>query len=359
MFGCAKAADSDSAPAGTPRFQEGQRPKTARRPTRRRSDLAGYDDCIDRASVAPRSGGGIVRTNSTRIRTNSIRVQTNSTRAPNPGAFFEWTSVGSTFPGSFAGMTAHGLSGTVGSVHQASELLEQVAAVVRAGGGLGVVLDAEDGEAGVAESFEGLIVEIDVAGDDVGGECRGVDREAVVLGGDLDLAVPLVADRVIGTAMTELELECLSAERLAQKLMAQADAEDRALRATRRRSGSAFRSSRWPRSGRRGSPGPFERKMPSGSCSRTALGRRRAGHDCDPAADSTRWRGMFHFMPKSSATTCGRREPTPACRPPRSSNRDTARGDPGSQVVDAVGHHLADQVAARRGRGWPGRGRRG
>ena len=66
-----------------------------------------------------------------------------------------------------------------------------------------------------------------MAGLDVGGQRRGVDGEAVVLRRDLDLAGLLVADRVIGAAVAELELERLGAERLAEELMAQADPEDR------------------------------------------------------------------------------------------------------------------------------------
>ena len=59
------------------------------------------------------------------------------------------------------------------------------------------------------------------------GSVGGVDGEAVVLRRDLDLAGRLVADRVIGAAVAELELEGLGAERLAEELMAQADPEDR------------------------------------------------------------------------------------------------------------------------------------
>ena len=104
------------------------------------------------------------------------------------------------------------LTESTSSAHELAELGEEVLAVVRAGRGLGVVLDAEDRQARVAEAFEGLVVEVDVAGLDVGGQGRGVDGEAVVLGGDLDLAGALVADRVVGAAVAELELEGRAAE---------------------------------------------------------------------------------------------------------------------------------------------------
>ncbi len=57
-----------------------------------------------------------------------------------------------------------------------------------AGGGFGVVLDAEDRQMSVSKPFERLVVEVDVARLDVGRQRRGIDGEAVVLSGDLDLA---------------------------------------------------------------------------------------------------------------------------------------------------------------------------
>ena len=147
---------------------------------------------------------------------------------------------------------------------------------MRAGGGLGVILNAEDRQALVPQALEGLIVEVDVARLDVGGQRRRVDGEAVVLGGDLDLAGRLVADRVIGAAVAELELEGLGAEGLAEELMAQADPEDRD--ATRFGGGADQRPQRGrrPRSSGRGSPGPLEMKIPSGSAVEDRLGGRRA-----------------------------------------------------------------------------------
>ena len=62
------------------------------------------------------------------------------------------------------------------------EAVEQVGGVVGAGVGFGVVLDAEDGPVGVAEAFEGLVVEVFVGGFAADGfEGFGVDGEAVVL----------------------------------------------------------------------------------------------------------------------------------------------------------------------------------
>ena len=97
------------------------------------------------------------------------------------------------------------------------------------------------------------------------GSVVGIDGEAVVLRGDLDLAGRLVADRVIGAAVAELELEGPGAEGLAEELVAQADPEDRD--AARLGGGPDQRPQGGRRFGQsgRGSPGPFERKIPSGS----------------------------------------------------------------------------------------------
>ena len=130
-----------------------------------------------------------------------------------------------------------------------------------------MILDAENRQAMVPEPFQSLVVEIDVAGLDLGRQGRGIDRKAVVLRCDLDLTGLLVPDRMIGATVAELELECASAEGLAQELMSQADAEDgntpapAAVRINVRKvSVASVRAA--------GSPGPLEMKIPSGSYAR-------------------------------------------------------------------------------------------
>ena len=54
-----------------------------------------------------------------------------------------------------------------GFIHQVDESVEKVVCVVRSGGGLGVILDAEQGEFLVFEAFESSIVEVDVGEGDV------------------------------------------------------------------------------------------------------------------------------------------------------------------------------------------------
>src|SRR5262245_52471558 len=74
------------------------------------------------------------------------------------------------------------------SAHEPAEILEQVAAIVRAGGRLWVVLDAEDRHARVPHPFQRAVVEVDVRQFDVLRQAVDVHAEAVILGGYLDLA---------------------------------------------------------------------------------------------------------------------------------------------------------------------------
>jgi hypothetical protein len=109
---------------------------------------------------------------------------------------------------------------------QLAESGEEVTAVERAGRGLGVVLDAEEGPVAVLEAFEGIVVEVPVGNFAGFGQGRGVDAEAVVLGGDFDAAGGFVADGVVAAAVAELELVGSGAEGEGEELMAEADAEE-------------------------------------------------------------------------------------------------------------------------------------
>ena len=113
-------------------------------------------------------------------------------------------------------------------VDHLQEVAEQIERVVRAGGGLGVVLHGQDRLAAVAEAFQRLVVEVDVRELDVVlAERVGVDGEAVVLRGDLDPAAAQVLDRMVAAAVAELQLVRLAAEGQAEELVAEADPEDR------------------------------------------------------------------------------------------------------------------------------------
>lgn len=88
-----------------------------------------------------------------------------------------------------------------------------------------MVLHAEDGEFAVAETFDGAIVEIDVADFEVGREGVGIDRKTVVLAGDVDFAGAEVFDGLVAAAMAEFEFEGVAAEGVGKHLVAEADGE--------------------------------------------------------------------------------------------------------------------------------------
>src|SRR5690349_3108519 len=97
-------------------------------------------------------------------------------------------------------------------LEEAAEAAEVVERVVRAGGGLGVVLDREGAEGGGGDALVGLVVPVDVRLGEAGALERGdVDREAVVLRRDLDLAGRHVADGLVAAAVAELQLPRLAA----------------------------------------------------------------------------------------------------------------------------------------------------
>ncbi len=89
-----------------------------------------------------------------------------------------------------------------------------------------MVLGAESLMLGMAQTFNGLVVEIDL-GDFYArlAERVAVDRKTMVLGGDRNLAGAEILDRLIGAAMPELKLEGFPAQSMAEDLVTKADAE--------------------------------------------------------------------------------------------------------------------------------------
>ncbi len=113
-------------------------------------------------------------------------------------------------------VVASGHSATLVLAHQLHEIVEQVVRIVRAGRGFGVVLHAEDRVVAVAETFQRLVVQVDVGDLDlVEVERIRIHREAVIVGGDLHLLGDLVAHRMVGAAVAELQLVGLAAQRQA------------------------------------------------------------------------------------------------------------------------------------------------
>ena len=82
----------------------------------------------------------------------------------------------------------------------------------------------------MAEPLDGSVVEIQVRDLDVGRQRARIDREAVILRGDFDLAGAELLHRMIRAAMAELQLERLAADSEAKNLVSEADAERRNVR---------------------------------------------------------------------------------------------------------------------------------
>ena len=74
---------------------------------------------------------------------------------------------------------------TFAFLNQLQEPVEEVFVVPRAWGRLRVVLDAHDRQRAMAQSFNGAIVQVDVADFEFGRQAVAVDGVAVVLGGDV------------------------------------------------------------------------------------------------------------------------------------------------------------------------------
>src|SRR5699024_5043047 len=121
-------------------------------------------------------------------------------------------------------------------LQQVEEVVEQGVCVVRAGGGLWVILHREGASAGQRNALDDVVVEADVG--DLGGTEWRVEfliqaaggrgeGETVVLGGDRDLAGLEILHRHVGAAVAELQLVGVQAEGAAEDLVAEADTEER------------------------------------------------------------------------------------------------------------------------------------
>ena len=129
---------------------------------------------------------------------------------------------------------------------------------------------------------------------------RGVDGEAVVVRGDLDLAGRAVHDRLVDAAVAVLELVGPEAEGPAEDLVAEADAEVRDAVAEDRAEQLGLRSAV------AGSPGPLEKNTPSGATARTSSIVAVAGSTCTSMPRSAIIRGVIALMPRSTAATVNR-----------------------------------------------------
>ena len=98
-------------------------------------------------------------------------------------------------------------------LHHVYEAVEEVAGIVRAGAGFGVVLHSKDRHVPMAKTFQRAIVEIDVRRlTPSPRQAVGINRKTMVLTGDLNLFCVQVLHRLIAATMTELQLERLGLE---------------------------------------------------------------------------------------------------------------------------------------------------
>ena len=116
-----------------------------------------------------------------------------------------------------------------GGLHERAEAAEQVGGVVRTRRRLGVVLHGEQRQLAVAQALDRVVVQVHVRDLDVLGlgERGGVDGEAVVLRRDHDAPGLLVALGLVRAVVPEAQLARRAAEREAEDLVAEADAEQR------------------------------------------------------------------------------------------------------------------------------------
>src|SRR3954464_11914708 len=98
-----------------------------------------------------------------------------------------------------------------GIAHQSRKAVEQIPNVVRARACLRMTLEAERRPVGARKPLEGTVEERDMRGAQVRSDGGGVDREAVVLARDDDLARVEVLHRMVGAVVAEFHLERLRA----------------------------------------------------------------------------------------------------------------------------------------------------
>src|SRR5689334_7750541 len=90
-----------------------------------------------------------------------------------------------------------------------------------------MVLHREHRLAGVAEAFNGAVVQVQMRNLDPRGQGIRVDGEPMILGCNLNLAGFELLHRMVRTAVAELQFERLAADRKPENLVAETDAEGR------------------------------------------------------------------------------------------------------------------------------------
>lgn len=141
-----------------------------------------------------------------------------------------------------------------------------------------MILHGEQGHGFVTQTFIGVVVEIEV-GDFNGTGRQGVriDAETVILRCDFNLTGEQIFYGMIGAVMAELQLVGLAAERKTAELVTQADSENGH---SAGKPANIFNSV----GGGFGSPGPFERKTPSGFMASTS-----SAEVCAGTTETSQW----------------------------------------------------------------------
>src|SRR5208337_2448664 len=106
---------------------------------------------------------------------------------------------------------------------------KQVARTMRPRRRLGMVLHGKKRHPGSLQSFDGVVVQVQMRKFRASFQRLVIDREAMVLRGDLDAPRPQIHHGMISAMMPEIKLVGLAAQRQPQKLMPQTDAEHRLL----------------------------------------------------------------------------------------------------------------------------------
>ena len=124
--------------------------------------------------------------------------------------------------------TGDHLKDTAPSCDLLQEAVEKMLIILRPRATLGVVLDGEDRQRTVGDSLDRAVIEVQLTDVEVTVRNRqGVDPELMVLTGDMDQAGVEVLDRVVGAVVTEGQPRGRPPDRLAENLVAKADAEER------------------------------------------------------------------------------------------------------------------------------------
>src|SRR5207302_2820132 len=102
----------------------------------------------------------------------------------------------------YASATVRKPRSSVPSLHQVKKLLEQIIRIVRTGRSFGMILNAECRQGAVFETFDRVVVQIDVRDVDVVQvQAFRIDGETVILSRDLHLLPLQIKDGMVSAMM--------------------------------------------------------------------------------------------------------------------------------------------------------------